>query len=93
MGTWIELLVFRDSRLQSVHPRSVVDPNLRFATKEEAEAAGDAMARHWCSENYPDLPVRPVEQRRPEKPKGRRCRAERVKGSRDSCPKPPVSVD
>jgi len=62
-GKWapgFELLVFRDSRLEAVHPRSAVDPNLTFATKEEAEAASDAMARQWCSENYPDLPVQPV---------------------------------
>ena len=60
-GRWapgFELLVFRDGRLKSVHPHSSADPNLTFATKEEAEAASDATAREWCVDNYPGWEVK-----------------------------------
>jgi hypothetical protein len=39
---------------------SAADPNLTFPTKEEAEAASNAMAREWCAKNYPGWPAQPV---------------------------------
>ena len=33
------------------------DGKLTFSTEKEANDWSDRVARQWCAENYPDLPV------------------------------------
>jgi hypothetical protein len=58
-----ELTLIEDGQIRQIRVLpilSVADPNLTFATKEEAEAASDATARQWCAKNYPGRAVQPV---------------------------------
>jgi hypothetical protein len=55
-GSWapaFELTLIEGGQIRILPPLSAADPNLTFATKEEAEAASDATAREWCAQNYP----------------------------------------
>lgn len=61
--TWapaFELTLIEGGQIQVLPLMSAADPRLTFPTKEEAEAASEAMAREWCAKNYPGWLLRPL---------------------------------